>query len=127
MAGIGFQLRKLSREDTLSSVIAAVGHAAVIAAGPWLFTILSLAGITLTTERIAGLETLAAFRIVIIYVFAISLVLTAPNVNTSTQSVPNVGVPSPPPVPTPNINADLSSSGAPCLTRIFVSKSSPAE
>ncbi len=87
MAGIGFQLRKLSREDTLSSVIAAVGHAAVIAAGPWLFTILSLAGITLTTERVAGLETLAAFRIVIIYVFAISLVLTAPVTMIATRLV----------------------------------------
>ena len=78
MAGIGFQLRKLSRQDTLSSVVMAAGHAAVIAAGPWLFTILSLAGITLTTDRVAGLETLSAFRIVIIYAFAISLVLTAP-------------------------------------------------
>ena len=75
MAGIGFQLRKLSRQDTLSSVVAAVGHAAVIAAGPWLFTIMSLAAITLSTERVAGLETLAAFRIVIIYAFAISLVV----------------------------------------------------
>ena len=78
MAGIGFQLQKLSRQDTLTSVVAAVGHAAVIAAGPWLFTILSLAAITLTTERVAGLEMLSAFRIVIIYVFSISLVLAAP-------------------------------------------------
>lgn len=29
MAGIGFQLRKLGRQETLSSVVAAVGHAAV--------------------------------------------------------------------------------------------------
>ena len=87
MAGIGFQLRKLSRQDTLSSVIAAVGHAAVIAAGPWLFTILSLAAITLTTERVAGLETLAAFRIVIIYAFAVSLVLTAPVTMIATRLV----------------------------------------
>lgn len=78
MAGIGFQLRKLSRQDTLSSVVAAIGHAAIIAAGPWLFTIASLAAITLTTDRVAGTETLAAFRIVIIYSFAMSLVLTAP-------------------------------------------------
>ena len=87
MAGIGFQLRKLSRQDTLSSVIASVGHAAVIAAGPWLFTILSLAAITLTTERVAGLETLAAFRIVIIYAFAVSLVLTAPVTMIATRLV----------------------------------------
>ena len=87
MAGIGFQLRKLSRQETLSSVVAAVGHAAVIAAGPWLFTILSLAAITLTTERITGPDTLSAFRIVVIYAFAISLVLTAPVTMVATRLV----------------------------------------
>ncbi|MFM9938558.1 MAG: exopolysaccharide Pel transporter PelG [Hyphomicrobiaceae bacterium] len=87
MAGIGFQLRKLSRQDTLSSVVAAAGHAAVIAAGPWLFTILSLATITLTAERVTGLEVLATFRIVIIYAFAVSLVLTAPVTMVATRLV----------------------------------------
>lgn len=87
MAGIGFQLRKLSRQDTLSSVVAAAGHAAVIAAGPWLFTILSLATITLTAERVTGLQTLATFRIVIIYAFAASLVLTAPITMIATRLV----------------------------------------
>jgi uncharacterized membrane protein len=87
MAGIGFQLRKLSRQDSLSSVVAAAGHAAVIAAGPWLFTILSLAGITLTTDRVTGLETLATFRIVVIYAFAVSLVLTAPVTMVATRLV----------------------------------------
>lgn len=87
MAGIGFQLRKLSRQDTLSSVVAAVGHAAVIAAGPWLFTILALATITLVTDRVAGSETLATFRIVVIYAFAVSLVLTAPVTIVATRLV----------------------------------------
>ena len=87
MAGIGFQLRTLSRQDTLSSMVAAAGHAAVIAAGPWLFTILSLAAITLTTERVVGLDTLATFRIVIIYAFAVSLVLTAPVTMVATRLV----------------------------------------
>jgi uncharacterized membrane protein len=66
MAGIGFQLRKLAQGETLSSVVAAGGHAAVIAAGPWLFTILSLAAIGITAERLVGLERLAEFRVVII-------------------------------------------------------------
>ncbi len=78
MAGIGFQLKKLSERETISSVLAAAGHAAVVAAGPWLFTIFSLAAITLTMDRVAGPETLAAFRIIIIYAFAVSLVVTAP-------------------------------------------------
>ncbi len=78
MAGIGFALRHLSRQETLSAVVKSSGHAAVIAAGPWLFTIFSLASITALAERLAGHDALATFRATIIYSFATSLVLTAP-------------------------------------------------
>ncbi len=87
MAGIGFQLRKLAQRETLSSVMTASGHAAVIAAGPWLFTILSLATIGITTERLVGLDKLAEFRVVIIYAFAASLVLAAPVTIVATRLV----------------------------------------
>ena len=79
MAGIGFALRALSGRNTLSSVVGAAGHAAVIAAGPWLFTIASLAAITASSEPLAGHDTLATFRALIIYAFATSLVLAAPS------------------------------------------------
>ena len=49
MAGIGFELRRLSQQQTLSALLGAFGHAAVIAAGPWLFTIISLATISFPT------------------------------------------------------------------------------
>ncbi len=78
MAGIGFALRQLSRQETLSAVLKSSGHAAVIAAGPWLFTIFSLASITALAERLAGHDALATFRATVIYSFATSLVLTAP-------------------------------------------------
>lgn len=87
MAGIGFELRRLSREQSLSGLVSALGHAAVIAAGPWLFTIASLATITLIAEQVAGLQTLATFRAVIIYAFAVSLVLTAPVTIVATRLV----------------------------------------
>jgi polysaccharide biosynthesis protein PelG len=87
MAGIGFELRKLSRQESLSSVIAAGGHAAIIAAGPWLFTIAALATISLTVERFVGLDELANFRAVIIYAFATSLVITAPVTMVATRLV----------------------------------------
>jgi len=87
MAGIGFELRKLSRQESLSSVLAAGGHAAVIAAGPWLFTIASLATISITVERFVGLDALADFRAIIIYAFAISLVITAPVTMVATRLV----------------------------------------
>ncbi len=87
MAGIGFQLRHLSRQETISSVVAAAGHAAVIAAGPWLFTIFSLAAITMLTEQLVGQATLGSFRVVVIYAFAVSLVLTAPVTIVATRRV----------------------------------------
>lgn len=87
MAGIGFELRRLSQSETLSSVVGAAGHAAVIAAGPWLFTIVSLFAITLLTERIVGLETLATFRVVVIYSFAVSLIMSAPVAIVATRLV----------------------------------------
>ncbi len=87
MAGIGFQLRTLSRQDTLSSVASAAGHAAMVAAGPWIFTILSLAAITISMDRVVGTEPLASFRIVIIYAFSVSLVLTAPITIVATRLV----------------------------------------
>jgi len=87
MAGIGFALRNLSRQETLSSVLAAGGHAAVIAAGPWLFTIASLATLSFSVEQQVGLETLAEFRAVIIYAFATSLVVTAPVTIVATRLV----------------------------------------
>lgn len=87
MAGIGFEIRRLGRQETLTSLTSAFGHAAVVAAGPWLFTIFSLALITLSVERIVGLDSLANFRIIIIYAFAISLVLTAPVTIVATRLV----------------------------------------
>ena len=87
MAGIGFELRKLARQESISSVLAAGSHAAVIAAGPWLFTIASLAAISVTVERFVGLAELATFRAVIIYAFATSLVLTAPITMVATRLV----------------------------------------
>lgn len=87
MAGIGFQLRSLAERDTLSSIVAAAGHAAVVAAGPWLFTILALALVTLITEPIAGLSVLSDFRAVIIYSFAVSLVFAAPITIVTTRLV----------------------------------------
>jgi uncharacterized membrane protein len=87
VAGIGFALRNLSGQDNLIGRFAAVGHAAVVAAGPWIFTILSLGLITLATEQVAGLQTLETFRAAVIYGFAISLVTTSPVVMVTTRLV----------------------------------------
>lgn len=87
MAGIGFALRSLSRQETLSALVKASGHGAVIAAGPWLFTIFSLATISAFAEEIVGPATLSTFRAAIIYAFATSLVLSAPVTIVATRLV----------------------------------------
>jgi len=89
MAGIGFELRKLSGHDSIFQTLASFGHAAVVAAGPWLFTILSLAAITVLTEPIAGLAQLATFRVTVIYAFAVSLVAAAPVTIVATRLAAN--------------------------------------
>ena len=78
MAGIGFALQALSRRDSLSAGFAAFAISAIISVGPWLFTVLAVAGINLATVSQTGLSALAEMRIVIIYNFAISLVLSEP-------------------------------------------------
>ena len=87
MAGIGFQLRRLARQDSISSVVAAAGHAAVIAAGPWLFTILALGAIGFIADQITGREVLSNFRAIVIYAFATSLVMAAPVTIVATRLV----------------------------------------
>ncbi|MDG1287148.1 MAG: exopolysaccharide Pel transporter PelG [Rickettsiales bacterium] len=78
MAGIGFTLKKLTQKDDLLGVAHAYGVAMFAAAGPWIFTIFALAGITNVYTNFFGMEGLINFRVVVIYNFAFSLVLSAP-------------------------------------------------
>jgi uncharacterized membrane protein len=78
MAGIGFTLKRLAQKDDLFGVVHAYAVAMLAAAGPWIFTILALAGITNVYTNFFGLEGLLNFRVIIIYNFAFSLVLSAP-------------------------------------------------
>ncbi len=78
MAGIGFRLRALGAQDGLLAPMASIGHSAVIAVGPWLFTVAALALISvLSTEHVSP-SALDGFRLIVIYAFAISLVSSAP-------------------------------------------------
>lgn len=78
MAGIGFVLEKMTRKDDLLGIARAYTHAAFAAAGPWLFTVLALGGITMLFSSYFAIEQLLNFRVIVIYNFAFSLVLSAP-------------------------------------------------
>ena len=78
MAGIGFEIRKLIREENIASVFCGYFISALITSGPWIFTIMALGGIAIYGEALASREQLALFRSIIIYNFSFSLVLGGP-------------------------------------------------
>lgn len=78
MAGIGFTLRKLVEKDDLMGLARAGVHSTIAAAGPWLFTVLAIGGITLYHSDFTTRASEVNFRIIIIYNFAFSLVMSAP-------------------------------------------------
>ncbi|CAO3430204.1 exopolysaccharide Pel transporter PelG [Azospirillum doebereinerae] len=85
MAGIGFALRKLARRDDLLGVLQGYAHSAFITSGPWMFTILALAGMNFIGRDLVGMEELSQFRVVVIYNFCFSVVVTGPLVLIATR------------------------------------------
>jgi len=78
VAGIGFELRRLTQRDDLIGIVQGYGYAALASSGPWLFTILSLSAIVMVGMPATTLQELATFRVLIVYNFAFSLVLSGP-------------------------------------------------
>jgi uncharacterized membrane protein len=78
MAGIGFELQRLGERGDLTGRITSFGYGAVVAAGPWLLTIVSLAIIGVVSSTFISANILASFRIIVVYAFANSLIVTAP-------------------------------------------------
>src|SRR5277367_5629790 len=78
MAGIGFVLRKLYKQDNLSGLAGACLHSAFASAGPWLFTVLALGAIAALGKSLVGVDVLFDFRVILIYNFSFSLVVSGP-------------------------------------------------
>src|SRR5215510_12077395 len=78
MAGIGFALDRLYRSSSIADRMASFAHASIIAAGPSLLAVLCIWLISATIFELEGKTTIAAFRALIIYSFALSFVITAP-------------------------------------------------
>jgi len=87
MAGIGFALRNLTQRDDLIGVIGAYSFSTLISSGPWLFTILCLAGINFFLSDWVDSNVITTFRIILIYNFAFSLVLSSPFTLVTTRFV----------------------------------------
>ena len=71
MAGIGFALERLYRSNSIADRMASF-----TAAGPCLLSVLCIWLISATISELEGKTTIAAFRALIIYSFALSFVIT---------------------------------------------------
>lgn len=85
MAGIGFELRKITRKHDLLSLAKGYLHATLISSGPWLLTIFCLGGINIYSQSLLSHELISQFRIIVIYNFCFSLVLSGPILMVATR------------------------------------------
>ncbi|SHO56902.1 exopolysaccharide Pel transporter PelG [Vibrio quintilis] len=77
MAGIGFEIRKILKKNSLLSVFQAYGYAGIIGSGPWLLSILALMVIGILSVGIVLPQSLIIqFLVSVTYMMAASLILT---------------------------------------------------
>lgn len=77
MAGIGFELRKMLRRNTLVSLLQAYAYAGVIGSGPWVFSIVGILLIGIFSASVVTPSVLVTqFQTSVTYLVAGSLILT---------------------------------------------------
>lgn len=85
MAGIGFALKRLSDRGDLLGIVQAYAHSATASTGPWIFTILCLAALTIEALPAVGSTGVTTFRAIVTYNFAFSLVFSGAVVRVVTR------------------------------------------
>jgi uncharacterized membrane protein len=76
MAGIGFLLKKLLNEDRYVSDFKANLISLIISSGPWLFAVISIAGLSIFAGAYSVQPHMVLFRVIIVYVYTFSLIIT---------------------------------------------------
>lgn len=77
MAGISFELRKVLKEETLTSLFKAFGYSVALSSGPYIISILSLIALNLLShDIIKNRSILIQFQVSITYLIAFSLIYT---------------------------------------------------
>lgn len=87
MAGVGFALRALMRKDSLWAMFESQLHGVIAVAGPWFFTIVTMALPALMLDADTTGATLSNFITLLLYIFSLSLTLTSPIAITLTRHV----------------------------------------
>lgn len=77
MAGIGYELRKLLKKDSLLGMVQAYAYAGIISSGPWVLSILGILiiGVMSVSIVVPG-SLITQFQVSVTYIIAVSLVLT---------------------------------------------------
>lgn len=78
MAGIGFELRRLTAKRHYTGLLHAYASAALLSAGPWIISILSLMLLTWLLHRALPADSVRLITSSITHVYALALVLTGP-------------------------------------------------
>ncbi|WP_150291410.1 exopolysaccharide Pel transporter PelG [Sphingobium estronivorans] len=78
MAGIGFRLDRIAREDGLGGIASAAFHGAVVSSGPWLMTAFAIFLLQGWTRSVMQPADHAIVQASLVYAFGVSTVITAP-------------------------------------------------
>ena len=78
MAGIGFELRRLIRKNTIFGELEGYLYATVISSGPWVLSVLCLAGLGVYYSQNQQDPEHLLFRSMLVYCYAFSLIITGP-------------------------------------------------
>lgn len=79
MAGIGFELRKILRRETLTGVARAYAYAGLISSGPLILSIFGMLLIgVMTLDTVVPKYAIVQFQVSVTYLIALSLILTGP-------------------------------------------------
>jgi uncharacterized membrane protein len=77
MAGIGFELRRLLKRESLLGLIQAYGYAGVISSGPWVLSIVGILIIGVLSYAVVVPDvSIVQFQVTVTYIIATSLIMT---------------------------------------------------
>ena len=77
MAGIGFEIRDILRDDSYTALLKAYSYAGLISSGPWILSILTIMGIgVLCVNLSVPRMEIVQFLVSITYLMSASLILT---------------------------------------------------
>lgn len=77
MAGIGFELRKILKEDSLLSVLKVYGYSAVLSSGSWIISILSIIFVGIVNIKLTNQHSpIIQFQVIVTYLVSTSLIFS---------------------------------------------------